>query len=115
MISIIWNNNHLLLIRCLTYITILYIVVNDISERIAKSKMWPVLDKISIYSFGVYVFHQWIVWNVTRTPLVVNAIRPAMESHYILFPMCFYFLVFGVSMGLTGLSLKTSIGRYLLC
>ncbi len=64
---------------------------------------------LSKYSFGIFVFHQWIIWNVT----IYGRISPFMNEHYVLFPLLLL-CVFTLSTLLTHFALKTKVGRYLL-
>ena len=68
------------------------------------------MEIVAKYSFGIYVFHQWIIWNVTR----YSPMQSIIQEHYILFPITLYVCVFTSSLLLTHLSLKTRLGRYLL-
>lgn len=68
------------------------------------------MEIVAKYSFGVYVFHQWIIWNVTR----YEPMQPLIREHYVLFPIVLFICVFSISMLLTHLSIKTRVGRYLL-
>lgn len=96
---------HLQGVSAVLFIWALLIVANKIKK---EPPLW--LKTISNYSFGIFVFHQWIVWNVTR----YSPISKIMNDHYILFPLLLFFSVFAISFVLTHLSLKTKLGRYLL-
>lgn len=72
------------------------------------------INTIGGYSFGIYVFHQWILWNITRIPVCVDCLRPFMVEHDIIFPLLLFVIIFFVSMFLTSISLKTRISRFLL-
>ena len=65
---------------------------------------------ISKYSFGIYVFHQWIIWNVTHWRPMIGL----MNNHYVLFPIILFVSAFLVSTLLTHFSMKTKAGRFLL-
>ncbi len=115
--TVIWENSHLIVFQCTSYIIILVVVSNYFVNKMRidnYSKVWKLVEKISCYSFGIYVFHQYILWNVTRIPDSINYIRPYMENHYVLFPILMYISVLSVSFLVTQLSLKTEVGRYLL-
>lgn len=102
-------------LRSISYIMFLFAITNMfISEgggQFAQSKPVRVLNQ---YSFGVYVFHQWILWNASHIPFTRDGIRPFMETHYIIAPICIIVAVLALSMVLTHYSLKTKVGRYLL-
>ena len=86
---------------------LLLLSITDKQKRMPP-KRW--VEIIAKYSFGIFVFHQWIIWNVTR----YGRITSIMNEHYILFPLLLFVSVFCISTLLTHLSLKTKIGRYLL-
>ena len=96
---------HLQGITAISFIISLLIVVDRIMK---EPSTW--IKKISTYSFGIFVFHQWIIWNVTR----YSPMSEIINEHYILFPLLLYVSVFAISFLLTHLSLKTKVGRYLL-
>lgn len=73
-----------------------------------------IILQIGKYSFGIYVFHQWIIWNITRIPFIISYIQPLMIEHDILFPLVLYIIIFLFSMLLTKISIKTKLGKYLL-
>lgn len=62
------------------------------------------------YSFGIYVFHHWIAWDIVWFPPISNVLR----EHYVLFPLVLTIIVFSLSYLLTALSFKTRLGKYLL-
>ena len=68
------------------------------------------ISLINAYSFGVYVFHEWILWNAAHLSILESVII----SHQILYPVIMYFTVLFLSLGLTHLCLKTKVGKFLL-
>ncbi|MBQ4408556.1 MAG: acyltransferase [Bacteroidales bacterium] len=68
------------------------------------------IETIAKYSFGIYVFHQWFIWNITH----YEPMSGIINEHYVLFPILLFVVIFGVSLGLTHLALKTKIGKILL-
>ena len=101
-------------IRSISYMLLLFALANVLTknrgEQFVKNKL---IAKLNYYSFGIYVFHQWIIWNVSHIPTSKEIIRPIMETHYIIAPICFFVIVLLLSIGLTHYSLKTKIGRFL--
>lgn len=88
---------------------IFVILLVSVTRRIKRNPpRW--MEIVAKYSFGIYVFHQWIIWNVTR----YSPMQSIIQEHYILFPVTLYVCVFTISLLFTHLSLKTRIGRYLL-
>lgn len=106
-------NYHLIAISALSYILLLIWLMNKKEViNFYTNKIWfqNSINLIGKLSFGIYVFHQWIIWNVTRTP----EFHPMINEHYILFPAILSVAVFLISMLLTWLSIKTKVGKYLL-
>lgn len=73
-------------------------------------KVGNAVTKISAYSFGIYVFHEWFLWNMAH----IDALHPFIIEHQILYPIIAYVSIFSISLVLTKLSLKTKVGRFLL-
>ncbi len=69
-----------------------------------------IVKKISTYSFGIYVFHEWFIWNIAH----IKKLHPIIIEHQFLYPLIIFVLILCVSYYLTKLALKTSIGRFLL-
>lgn len=116
-VTIITGNTHTIGIKSISYIMVLVILANSITNKSVinySSGLWHSIEKISRYSFGIYVFHLYIIWNITRVPVIVDYLKPWMVNHFILFPIALFIVVLSVSYWLTGLSLKTKIGRYFL-
>ncbi len=103
-VTVIWGG-HFVGLAALCFVMELLIIFNKI---IKEPPLW--LKMISKYSFGIFVFHQWIIWNVTRW----NPMSMIINDHYILFPLLLFMGVFSISLVLTHYSLKTQVGRYLL-
>lgn len=103
----IWNSKggHL---QGLTAVLFIIIILFIACQILSEPPKW--IKTLSTYSFGIFVFHQWIIWNVTRwEPMSV-----IINVHYISFPILLFIGVFSVSLILTHYSLKTKVGRYLL-
>lgn len=89
---------------CYTYCFMIFVLVpEDI-----KVPSW--VTKISMYSFGIYVFHEWFLWNAAH----LQILHPFIIRYQILYPTIAFVSVFSVSYLLTHFSLKTKIGRFLL-
>jgi len=102
--------------RLILFSSLLYILIvwRLIYARILPPPILNVVNTIGVYSFGIYVFHQWIIWNITRIPCCIDVLYPYMTNHDILFPLLLTITVFLISMLFTHISLKTRLGRYLL-
>lgn len=105
------------LITSYYFIILLFCVVDLVlknTDFFAGEKIQSFINNISMCSFGIFVFHQWIIWNLTRVPQSINFLRPFMQEHYILFPALLTIVAFSVSYALTRLCIKTKVGKYLL-
>lgn len=81
-------------------------------KLISEEKLKPnsIIDTICIYSFGIYVFHEWLSWGLYHQPFFFDLFK----QYTIVYAFVFTLLDFGVSFVLTHYSLKTKVGRYLL-
>ena len=80
-----------------------------------RFRITPWLVGLSGYSYGIYIFHNWMeVYIVSTTAKRLFPIVPFAEQHLILFPILFTLAAFIISAVLTWLLLKTKIGRFLL-
>lgn len=109
------DKSHLILFHSISYIALLLLVFNlggGNSVKVAKSNLLQTIIKsIAQCSMGIYVFHQWIIWNITRSEFSHDFIH----EHYILFPLICWIGTFTVSWGITYMLTKyTRVGRYLL-
>ncbi len=114
----IGNKSKLILFQSLTYIALILVVFNsklfvNTVEKNSRHKCYIILivNSIAQGSMGIYVFHQWIIWNITRPEFLHNFIH----IHYIVFPLLCWFVVFIVSWGLSYILITyTRWGKYLL-
>ena len=111
----ILDKSHLILIHSLSYISLLLFVFNSggaNSVKLSQDKLLTrVLNSIAKCSMGIYVFHQWIIWNITRPEFLHDFIH----ERYIIFPLLCWILIFMLSWLMTHLLTKyTRVGRYLL-
>lgn len=97
------------LVKPFIFCILLWMLVNFSLRKgyIHSSKF---VDNISKYGFGIYVFHEWIAWDVSHISLVTEY----LEQHYLIFPFVYFFSIFVISYILTHLCLKTKVGRFLL-
>lgn len=112
----ILDKSHLIFIHSLSYIFLLLFVFNSgggaNSVKLSQDKLLTrVLNSIAKCSMGIYVFHQWIIWNITRPEFLHDFIH----ERYIIFPLLCWILIFMLSWLMTHLLTKyTRVGRYLL-
>lgn len=68
------------------------------------------IETLCIYSFGIYVFHEWISWGLYHQPFFFGL----FEKYTIAYALIFTIMDFAVSFALTHFALKTKVGKYLL-
>ena len=73
-----------------------------------------IIRAIARYSFGIYVFHHIILWDLVHIPSCAQLVVPFIEEHYIISPILLFVFAMGLSMVLTWLCQKTKVGKYLL-
>lgn len=107
---------YLLPIAAYSYILLLLTLANSsfFIKKMEISQFSNIIFQIGKYSFGIYVFHQWIIWNITRVPSILSQIQPLMIKYDIFFPLVLFIFIFILSFLLTKISVKTKIGKYLL-
>lgn len=95
--------------RCVVFDFMLFFLVTWFIE-LGFIKESTLTSKISKYSFGIYVFHHWIAWDLYH----LDSIKSLFESNYIITAGICTILILILSVLLTKYSLKTKIGKYLL-
>ena len=68
------------------------------------------VDVFCVYSFGIYVFHEWMSWGLYHHSTFFSV----FEKYPIIYAFLFTIFDFIVSIILTHYSLKTKMGKYLL-
>lgn len=111
LIAIQLKYQYVLFFSCISYFLLCFYIANLKGvENFMRRTCQSVLEIIDKCSFGIYVFHQWIIWNITRSEWS----HVYIQEHYILFPIILFFSVTLISLALTRLSLKTRVGKFLL-
>ena len=91
------------------FIVLIYLWVSKlISVELLKPNKF--IDTLCVYSFGIYVFHEWISWGLYHHPFFFGL----FEKYTIVYAMIFTIVDFAVSFVLTHFALKTKVGKYLL-
>lgn len=111
----ILDRPHMLLFHSLSYISLLLFMFNSggaILENLLRNEFRAnIIHSIAKCSMGIYVFHQWFIWNLTRPKFLQGFIH----EHYIIFPLLCWLMTFVLSWMLTYLLTQhTRLGRYLL-
>lgn len=96
--------NYLEVLVCFAYCFMIFLIV---PETINPTK-W--VTSVSYLSFGIYVFHEWFLWNMAH----INYLHPFIIEHQLLYPLFAFVLVLSMSIVLTKICLKTKVGRFLL-
>ena len=92
------------IIRSYMFLLLLFIFIP------LKWKLNDKLKRLGCYSFGIYVFHEWFLWNLAHLKMIQDF---AIE-HQLLYPFLVFITIFILSFLLTHFSLKTKLGKFLL-
>lgn len=98
----------IILFKELLLIYVLFFIAKYIPARYAKKSTF--VSVICKYSFGIYVFHEWISWIMYHQSYLIEILN---KSPYLTVTI-FTILDFFISFLITHYSLKSKIGRYLL-
>ena len=80
-----------------------------------KLRLTPLLLKLSSFSFGIYIYHNWVAaYLVSSTAMRLFPIEEFAANHIILFPALFTLSTFFISALLTMLCQRTRFGKWLL-
>lgn len=93
----------------LPYIILLYAVVSSLTGKQIITGGCQ-LDKLCLYSFGIYVFHEPIAWNCYHNDFLLGIFR----AYPFIYSLIFTIVVFILCYTLTHFCLKTKVGNYLL-
>lgn len=81
----------------------------------SKFKLTPYLVKFSSYSFGVYIWHNWVaLMLISNTSKEIFGLPELAANHVILFPLCFSLITLAISWGLSWGMMKTKVGKFLI-
>ena len=115
MASYVFYNRLLVLPLALTQIILLFAVAKwlcNLQFYRKKAPLQKMIDIFSKYSFGIYVLHQWIIWNLTRKPHLFSYERPLLEVLHILVPIIMSTSIFLLCFALTHILCKTKACCY---
>lgn len=81
----------------------------------SEHKLTSIIDKFSSYSFGIYIWHNWVAMMlISQTSQNLFGLPALATNHTILFPLCFSLLTLVISLFLSWCMIKTKIGRFLI-
>lgn len=86
----------------LTAIVSILILTIQIANKfnIVNNNFFRFLDKTS---FGVYIFHMWIMWLLFKNNSTSEYVIPFARDHYITFPFIYFFVAFILSTIITAI------------
>ena len=103
------------IIRVVDYIFLIMTISSVLSPMLFKNNMlWAGVEKIAKCSFGIYVLHHTVLWNLVSYPSVSIITIPILEKHYIISPILLCIVVFVLCLFLTDVLLRSKTGRFLL-
>lgn len=113
--SLIYVSVDIPIIRMIVYSLLIFAIAEMVYPLVFKSECTnSILNNVAECSFGIYVIHSIILWNISHYPPILKYTAPILEGHYIIAPVLLFVIVFFLSWGLTVLLLKTRVGKYLL-
>lgn len=81
----------------------------------SKLKVTTPLVKFSSYSFGIYIWHNWVaLMLISKTSQRIFGLPELAANHVILFPLCFSLITLAISWGLSWGMMKTKVGKFLI-
>jgi fucose 4-O-acetylase-like acetyltransferase len=87
-------------------------ITNRYLSFISKhSNIW---GKINKSSYGIYVFHHWLIFLILGNEMILKHINNFAQIHYIIFPFILLITIFIISYLITQILLKTKVGRFLI-
>lgn len=103
------------IIPAVDYIFFVMTISYLISRVLSRYKgIWNGFEKVATCSFGIYVIHHIILWNVVHYPGIAAYSIPILEEHYIIAPVILCIAVFFTCFLITYGLLKSKTGKFLL-
>ncbi|MDR1200150.1 MAG: acyltransferase [Tannerellaceae bacterium] len=106
-----------LIISRIAFVFFIYSIVNKALMK-GWIKIHPWIEEMNRYSYGIYIFHHWIIRLTVYQPFrgtnFHQTIYHYIVDHPIIAPILFFFIFFLLSLFITRSLLKTSIGRFLI-
>lgn len=80
-----------------------------------RLKVTVPLVRFSDYSFGIYIWHNWVaLMLISNTSKQLFGLPELAASHVVLFPLCFSLITLAISWTLSWMMMKTKVGRFLI-
>ena len=81
----------------------------------SKFKVTAPLVKFSSYSFGIYIWHNWVaLMLISKTSQHLLGLPELAANHVVLFPLCFSLITLFISWGISWCMMKTKVGKFLI-
>lgn len=98
--------------RFTAIISILVLTIQLVNKfNMTNNKFIQFLDRIS---FGVYIFHMWIMWLLFKNKSISEYIIPYAQEHYIIFPYIYFFIALVLSTIITIIFKRIKPIKYIL-
>lgn len=98
-------------------VTCCFVSISSLMSGIewSKHKVTVPIVKFSSYSFGIYIWHNWVaLMLISNTSKEIFGLPELAANHVILFPLCFSLITLAISWGLSWAMMKTKIGKFLI-
>lgn len=98
-------------------VTCIIVLISCLMSAIdwSKYKVTLPIVKFSTYSFGIYIWHNWVaLMLISNTSKQIFGLPELAANHVILFPLCFSLITLAISWGLSWAMMKTKVGRFLI-
>lgn len=101
-------------------IAFVFLIYSSVNKALAKGwiKSKPWIEEINRCSYGIYIFHLWIINLIIhqsfRNTGFFQIIYSYIVNYPVIFPILSFITVFLLSLFITRFLLKTSIGRFLI-
>lgn len=81
----------------------------------SKFKITSHIVEFSTYSFGIYIWHNWVaLMLISKTSQTLFGLPELAANHVVLFPLCFSLITLFISWILSWCMMKTKIGKFLI-
>lgn len=103
-----------LVLSQISIIIFIWYTINKICENSHMSKLLLPLVHLSEYSYGIYIFHNWIAIYLISSTAQRFFHLTDFTGHTILFPLCFFICTLVLSFIVSKVLLTTKAGKFLI-